>query len=109
MDNFCILYTTTDTHVNAHNLAKLAVQHKLAACVNIKEVHAIYDWQNQICENKEFALYFKTNKKLYPELETFIQEQHSYECPLICMLPVEKVNQGYELWLDEKLGESAAL
>ena len=82
--SLAILYTTIDSQENAENLARLAISSKVATCVNIiSNGKSIYLYNNQIAENNEIYLIFKTSTLIIEQLEKFILEQHSYDLPAI--------------------------
>ena len=55
-----IIVTTESSKKNALRLARLLVKNKLAACVSIKEILSIYEWDNDIEETKEFEITIKS-------------------------------------------------
>jgi len=42
------MITTESSKTNALRMAKLLVKNKLAACVSMKEIFSIYEWDNNI-------------------------------------------------------------
>ena len=92
-----IILTTVAKKSDAEKLAKLLVEKKLAACVNIIKIEkSVYQWKGKINENGEHLLLIKTAKP-YDKLERFIKRSHPYELPEIIMLPISK---GYKKYLD---------
>ena len=43
-----VIITTESSNVNALRMAKLLIQNKLAACVSIKQIFSIYEWDDDI-------------------------------------------------------------
>ena len=81
MNKLLLLITTVPNQLLAENIAKFLIKRKLAACVSIKEIKSIYQWQGKIEENKEFELTIKSLPKNLNELNTIIKEMVNYEVP----------------------------
>ena len=54
------MITTESSNANALRMAKLLIQNKLAACVSIKQIFSIYEWDSNIQETKEFEITIKS-------------------------------------------------
>ena len=63
MSKLLILITTESSEKLAKNLAKLLVKKKLAACVSIKPIYSIYEWEGDIEESKEFEKIEKEDRE----------------------------------------------
>ncbi len=88
----------------AKKLARQALTLKKAACVQILEnCFSVYEWENQIEENKEILLFFKTLEKYEEELFLFIQQNHPYQTPEIISFSVDKVLPDYLNWMNNVL------
>lgn len=86
----------------AETLAQKIVEAKLAACVQIlPQIKSVYFWEGAIQKDSENLLLIKTLAEKFPELEKFIQENHSYEIPEIVALSAEKVSQNYLDWVKD--------
>jgi uncharacterized protein involved in tolerance to divalent cations/SAM-dependent methyltransferase len=84
MHDLSIIYTTISSHEAAEALAKLAVESKLAACVNIiPNITSIYQWENKIEKSSECALIFKTAPGTKDDLLRCITDNHPYSIPAI--------------------------
>ena len=84
MHEISIIYTTISSIEAAKKLAKIAVESKLAACVNIiPNITSIYQWENKIEESSECALVFKTALRAGDDLLRLINDNHSYSVPAI--------------------------
>ena len=77
------MITTESSKTNALRLARLLVKNKLAACVSIKEIFSIYEWDNDIEENKEFEITIKSKPELKKTLMDCLQKMTSYDIPQI--------------------------
>ena len=78
-----IIITTESSKTNALRLAKLLIQNKLAACVSIKQILSIYEWDDEIKETKEFEITIKSKTKFKNDLIDFLHKISSYDIPQI--------------------------
>jgi len=74
--------------MEARNLARLALDKRLAACANIFPVTSLYWWKGEVEETAESALVLKTRAGLVRALVAELKKAHSYEVPCIEVLPV---------------------
>lgn len=85
-------------------IARLVVQEKLAACVNVlSSVRSIYFWQGKIEDEREELLIIKTGSECWKKLEARIKEIHPYELPEIICFRVEDGYHPYLEWLKSNL------
>ncbi|MEM7726018.1 MAG: divalent-cation tolerance protein CutA [Cyanobacteria bacterium P01_A01_bin.45] len=102
--NYTVVLVTTSSVEEAEAIARKLVADKLAACVNILPLGcSIYTWQGQVNKDKEWQLIIKTNFNKFSELETKIQELHSYEVPEIIALPIIAGSPAYLNWIDQQV------
>jgi periplasmic divalent cation tolerance protein len=95
-----IALTTTGTLEEGRRLARLLVERRLAACVNvIPNLTSIYRWQGAIEEASEILLLIKTTDEMVRPLETALRELHSYDVPEFLVLDVDSGSQSYLDWL----------
>jgi periplasmic divalent cation tolerance protein len=95
-----VVLTTTSNSEEAENLAQKIVAAKLAACVQIlPQMKSFYFWEGKMQQDAEHLLLIKTLEEKFPELETFIKENHSYEFPEIVALSAKKVSENYLDWM----------
>jgi periplasmic divalent cation tolerance protein len=64
-------------------------------------VDSCYRWQGSVTKDAEFLLLIKTAAHFYPEEETALIENHSYEIPEIIQIPVTRGLPAYLAWMDE--------
>lgn len=104
MTDAIVVITTTENEQDAERLATLLVERELAACVQIlPSITSVYRWQGKLEKAAENLLLIKTTRAAYPELETAIRENHSYQTPEIIALPVEAGLDGYLNWLQASI------
>jgi periplasmic divalent cation tolerance protein len=86
----------------ANRIGRLAVEERLAACVNILAgVRSIYRWQGVVEEADEVAAIFKTTDAAAERLIARIVGLHSYDLPCVVSWPVDKIPGGYAAWVEE--------
>ncbi|RUM37794.1 MAG: divalent-cation tolerance protein CutA [Desulfobulbus sp.] len=96
----CIEVTTTvETQKEADTLARLILEERLAACVQIIFCTSHYHWQEKIEHAAECKLVIKTISSLFPQLERFILKNHPYQVPEILAVAVVNCNEAYYAWL----------
>ena len=93
--------TALNSKAEAVKLARLIVERRLAACVQISSaVVSIYRWRNKIVTDREWVLLVKTAERRYRALEKAIREHHPYELPEIIASPIIRGEKKYLQWLD---------
>ncbi len=104
MVSACMIMTTTDSEAHATQLAKIALELKLAACVQIiPGVRSLYLWKDKIQDTREFLIYFKTDSRRADELMSKIKGEHKYETPEIISVSIDSIDQEYHKWLTASL------
>jgi len=98
-----VLFCTTSVD-ESEKIARILIEEKLAACVNITEVNSYYRWEGEFCEDKEALLIIKTAKSKVNKIIERIKEIHSYELPEIIALPIVAGYDKYLEWVDESVG-----
>tara|TARA_A100001388_G_C28343643_1_gene300075 strand:+ start:41 stop:346 length:306 start_codon:yes stop_codon:yes gene_type:complete len=78
-----IMITTESSKTNALRVAKLLVKKKLAACVSIKQIFSIYEWNNNTEETKEFEIIIKSKPELKDDLINYLRKITTYDVPQI--------------------------
>lgn len=100
---FVMLYITTSSQEESIRLGKAMVEEKLAACANVlPQMLSVYQWKGSLQEDRESVLLLKTRASFFEKVSKRMEELHSYECPCILCLPIEKGNQKYLDWLEEQ-------
>ena len=99
MEGKVVVLTTTDSTDAAAQLARQVVEARLAACVQVVPIHSVYRWQGAVQEEAEVLLVMKTQASLFPGLEAFIKERHTYETPEIVALPIVAGSPEYLGWI----------
>ena len=97
-----IVLTTLGAKANAVALARVLVDERLAACVNVlPAMTSVYRWKGAIEEDGEQQLVIKTTSDRVSALEARFQELHPYEAPEFLVLAVADGSAAYLQWLEE--------
>ena len=78
-----ILITTISNKKIAKNIAKSLVKKKLAACVSLKNIYSIYEWEGKIEEANEVEITIKSRPELKDDLINILKKLTSYDVPQI--------------------------
>ena len=97
-----IIITTESSKKNALRLAKLLVKNKIAACVSIKEIFSIYEWENDIEETKEFEITIKSKPEFKENLIDFLNKNSTYDVPQIIYKKYHAEMKYYD-WLKKTI------
>ncbi|MEO5658901.1 MAG: divalent-cation tolerance protein CutA [Polaromonas sp.] len=99
---FCIVQTTTASEAQAEALARLIVDARLGACVQIQPIRSFYRWKGALCDEPEWQLSIKTRQLRFEALAQFITAHHPYETPEIVQLAISAGSAAYLRWLDDE-------
>ena len=96
---------TAPDRESALRLARLLVEEKLAACVNvIPRVTSVYRWQGAVEENDEVLLLIKTAATVdLDKLKDRLLTVHPYDVPELLLLPVSYGLDKYLDWISQSV------
>ena len=94
------MITTEPNKKNALRVAKLLLQNKLAACVSIKQIFSIYEWDDHIEETKEFEITIKSKPEFKDDLIDFLHKMSTYDVPQIIYKKYESDIEYFD-WLNK--------
>ncbi|MEU9237704.1 divalent-cation tolerance protein CutA [Streptomyces subrutilus] len=98
-----IAQTTTDTEHRAAELARGAVETRLAACAHIDApLTAVYRWKGAVETATEWRISFKTTRTRLPALTAWVARHHTYDVPEWIVLPAEPGSPAYLTWITEE-------
>ena len=83
MKQVLLLITTEYNKKLAKRIAKLLLKKKLAACVSLKDINSIYEWEGKIEEVNEVEIVIKSKPELKNDLIVFLKKKISYNIPQI--------------------------
>ncbi len=86
----------------AEHIARSLVGERLAGAANVLPgVRSFYRWQQELAQRRETLLFVKTTEAVLERLMARAKELHSYECPCIVSLAIERGYPPYLRWLEE--------
>jgi periplasmic divalent cation tolerance protein len=104
--DFVVVFCTAPPD-SSGRLARLIVEERLAACVNMSLVRSTFLWEGKVNEEAEDLLIIKTEDLMVNDLAARIREVHPYELPEIIVLPVIGGDEGYLDWISESVKKSS--
>lgn len=109
MGQYIVIMNTCPDEELAQTLATGLVDNGLAACVNIlPRLTSVYCWQGRRESENEVLLFIKTRQDLYPAVQDWILEHHSYEVPEVIAVPVISGLPSYLEWIDTQTRSQSA-
>ncbi|MCE5336269.1 MAG: divalent-cation tolerance protein CutA [Desulfobacteraceae bacterium] len=107
MSEISIVLMTAGNEEEAAKIGWIAVEERLAACANIvPRIRSIYRWKDEIHDDPEALVIFKTRTELFPALQARIRELHGYEVPEIIAFPLDRGLPEYLDWVVEQTGKT---
>lgn len=86
---FSISYVSINDSGKAEEIARLLVQQKLAACIQIlPQVTSIYSWKGKIEKESELLMVIKSRTSMLPKMTSVIVANHPYEVCEVVSVPV---------------------
>jgi periplasmic divalent cation tolerance protein len=103
MGRYIQVSTTVEKKEDADRIAKILVETRVAACVQvIGPIRSTYWWKGKVEEASEWLCVMKTREELYSDLEASLKAVHPYEVPEIVAVPLTKGSEGYLRWIEEE-------
>lgn len=104
MTDKILVMTTCGSSEEAERVARLLLERRLAACVNIGgPVRSLYRWKGTVEDAAEWTLTLKSRRDLFPRLREELEKAHAYEVPEVIAIPVVDGSEAYLHWMDEEL------
>jgi periplasmic divalent cation tolerance protein len=95
--------TTTDSRAEAMELARAAVEARLAACGQVAgPVASTYWWNDELERSEEWFVFLKTPADRYDELAAFLAELHSYDEPEIVATAIVSGSASFLSWIRDE-------
>ena len=102
MSNSFLFFVTVPNMEEGKKIARILVESKLAACVNIiPGILSIYEWKGMIEEGNELLLLIKTTEGKSDQLIQKVIELHSYDTAECIGFKIEKGSERYLKWISE--------
>ena len=84
-------------------LARAAVEERLAACGQVAgPVASTYWWNDELERAEEWFVFFKLPADRYDELAAFLAERHSYDEPEIVATPLVAGSASFLGWIRDE-------
>ena len=83
-------------------LARMLIEKRVVACVNVVPVRSYYRWKGEFCSEQEHLLIAKTTKEKARDVIATIKSNHPYEVPEIIALPVFDGYLPYLEWVNKE-------
>jgi periplasmic divalent cation tolerance protein len=102
-----LVLTTVGAPEDASRIARLLVEERLAACVNVLPgVQSIYWWEGRVNFDAELLLLIKTTAAMVEALDARLREIHPYDLPELVVLEPEHLSSAYGQWIVDSVRPS---
>jgi len=100
MTDKIVVLSTCANEAEAERLARLLLDERLAACINVvPHLRSYYRWKGAVETGDECLLVIKSSRELFDSLRHAIEKAHSYEVPEVIALPVVEGSANYLNWI----------
>jgi len=91
---------TTFSVGHAVAVARVLVEERLAACVNVlPAMTSVYRWEGAVQQEAEEQVVIKTSTDRLAALETRLRQLHPYELPEFLVITVDAGAEAYLKWV----------
>ncbi len=104
MTEFAVVVLCTAPAGGAEKIARVLVDERLAACVNVSQVKSYFTWEGKPSQDNEELMIIKTERRMIEPLKKRIKELHSYQLPEIIVLPISDGDEAYLQWIRNSVG-----
>ena len=95
-----MVFTNAPDADTARRIARILVEERLAACVNLLgECRSVYEWKGEVEETAEVPMLIKTAQDRYAALQRRLLELHPYELPEILAIKPAIGLPAYADWV----------
>jgi periplasmic divalent cation tolerance protein len=107
VDDARLALTSVGTLEDANRIARLLVEERLAACVNILPgVQSVYWWEGRVTIDGELLLLIKTTVSMVAALQARLADIHPYELPEFVVIDPEGLAPRYQQWIVDSVRPS---
>jgi periplasmic divalent cation tolerance protein len=100
-----LVFVTASSMEEARRLARIILEERLAACVNlVPNLESHYWWQDKLETGAEALLLIKSSAEQFEALEELVQLHHSYDCPEIVAVDPRETAPTYRQWWEKQMG-----
>jgi periplasmic divalent cation tolerance protein len=104
--DYGVILATAPSREEAAKIARLLIDEKLAACVQLAPIESFYVWDGKTQNEAEVLLLVKSRKALFEDVIARIKAVHSYSVPQIVAMPFTAGFGGYFQWIDDVTADS---
>jgi len=109
MTDKIVVLCTCASPDEGERLARVLVEARLAACVNVVPgVRSVYHWNGGIESADECLLLIKSSRAVFAALSAEIERLHPYEVPEVLALPVVDGTKNYLNWFGANVRQGEA-
>lgn len=95
-DKVSIVYCLYPNMKEAKKAAQVLLAENLIVCANIvPQVKSLYIWKDELQQESEVIVYFKTLQSLVGRVKKAVVELHPYEVPFVAEIRPQSVNAAY--------------
>src|SRR5687768_3512025 len=101
------LVLTTFGAGQAIAVARVLVEERLAACVNVlPAMTSVYRWDGAVQQDAEEQVVIKTSTDRLADLEARLRQLHSYELPEFLVITADAGSEAYLKWVGASTHEA---
>ena len=105
-NSYSVIMTTFPNQESLEKVSSTLLESGLAACIQYFDVTSMFFWEGKINKEPEKLVLIKTESSLFDEIKALITKEHPYDVPEIIQLPIEKMAEAYQLWMESVLKKS---
>lgn len=100
LDQAILVISNFPDRKSAEAMARVLVEERAAACVNVLPgVTSVYRWNGKMENAREVSVFIKTMSRNYARVERLVREHHPYELPEVVAVPIVHGLPAYLAWV----------
>jgi periplasmic divalent cation tolerance protein len=107
-NKYSIIMTTFPNQESMEKVSSKLLELSLAACIQCMDATSIFSWEGKINKEPEKLVLIKTKSALFDEVKAVIDQEHPYDVPELIQVPIEKMAEAYQFWMDSVLKKSSS-
>jgi periplasmic divalent cation tolerance protein len=97
------IYTTCENMEEAEKLGSLIVKEHIGACVDFWPIKSCYNWENSLRCVDQAMLMVTTFESKLDSVTNLINDNHTYDVPMIAGVDVRRINHPYKEWMMKEI------